>query len=176
MAGFLLLILCLNIDALSFGVAYGLKKTRFSFWFVLKISFLSTFFFAVPLFLSQFVFKYFNRQVCNIINGIILIILGCTCFIKNSKQNSEFHLVFSHKKFFGECFAFSVDAIFSAFLGGFPMNFYIFFVIFYFFSNFLAIFLGNLILFKLNSKIKLRLDFFGGIIFIVLGITKMFGI
>ena len=61
MAGFLLLILCLNIDALSFGVAYGIKKVKFSLWFVLKVSILSSIFFAIPLLLSQFLFKYFDK-------------------------------------------------------------------------------------------------------------------
>ena len=175
MAGFLLLILCLNIDALSFGVAYGIKKVKFSFWFVLKVSILSSIFFAIPLFLSQFLFKYFDKTICNIINGIILILLGFFSFLKKDKESNENIFCFSRKKVFGECFAFSVDAIFTAFLGGFPLNFYLFFVFFYFFSNFLAIFFGNLILFKINNKTKFRLDFVGGIIFLILGITKIFG-
>ena len=175
MAGFLLLILCLNLDALSFGIAYGARKNRFTFWFVLKLSLFSTILFAIPLFLSKFLFKYFDRTVCNIINGVILIILSLTYFFKKEKSTNENIDHFSKKKFLGECFAFSVDAFFTAFLGGFPLNFYLIFVIFYFFSNFLSIFFGNLIVFKLNKKIKFNLDFFGGIIFLILGITKIFG-
>ena len=75
-----------------------------------------------------------------------------------------------------ECLAFSVDAIFTAFLGGFPANYYIIFILFYFFTNFLAIYLGNLITYKFNKYIKINLDFFGGIIFLALGIFKIFGI
>lgn len=176
MTAYLLLILCLNIDALSFGVAYALKKKRFKFFFTLKISLLSSLFFAIPLFLSKFVFEYLNKSVCNIINGIILIILALSYFVKKSEKNIGENENFSQKRFLGECFAFSVDAIFTAFLAGFPMKFYIIFLFFYFFSNFLAIYFGNFFVFKFNKKIKFRLDFLGGIIFLILGILKIVGI
>lgn len=176
MAAFLLLILCLNIDALSFGVTYGLKKIKFNFFFSLKICIISSIFFAVPLFLSPLVFKYLDRSLCNIINGIILILLSIMYFTKSSgkkKKQIENH---STKNFMYECLAFSVDAIFTAFLGGFPANYYIIFILFYFFTNFLAIYLGNLITYKFNKYIKINLEFFGGIIFLALGIFKIFGI
>ena len=176
MAGFLLLILCLNLDALSFGVAYGLKKQKFSLFFILKLSVFSTFLFSVPLYLSKFLFKYFNRIVCNIINGLILIVLGLFYLFKRSNPIDSTENKSTKKSFVGETVAFSVDAFFTAFLGGFPLNFYVFFVVFYFFSNFLAIFLGNLILFKINKKINFRLDFVGGIVFLLLGVLKIFGV
>lgn len=176
MVAFFLLILCLNIDALSFGVAYGAKKQRFSAFFTLKISLLSSVFFAIPLFLSQFLFKYFDKAICNVINGVILIILSLSYFFKNKEKEQKNIENFSKKRFLGECFAFSVDAFFTAFLGGFPLNFYAFFVIFYFFSNFLAIFLGNLLVFKFNKKLRFNLDFLGSLIFLVLGVLKIFGI
>lgn len=176
MAGFFILILCLNLDALSFGVAYGLKKKRFPLGFVLKLSVFSTILFSIPLYLSKFLFKYFNRTVCNIINGLILIVLGLFYLLKRNKSQTDPSSDIPKKSFVGEAVAFSVDALFTAFLGGFPLNFYIFFVIFYFFTNFLAIFLGNLILFKINKNIKFRLDFVGGIVFLLLGFLKIFGV
>lgn len=175
MASYLILILCLNLDALSFGIAYGLKKQKFTFFFILKISILSAIFFAIPLFFSRFIFKYLNRFVCNIINGVILILLGMSYFIKKSNTSTNLNESMPRKQFFLECLAFSLDAIFTALLGGFPLNFYVFFLIFYFISNFFAIFLGNLIILKINKTIKLRLDYIGGIIFILLGIFKMIG-
>lgn len=176
MATFLILILCLNIDALSFGVTYGLKKIKFNFFFVLKISLISTIFFIVPLILSSQLYKYLDKNICNIINGVVLILLSISYFFKKTNDKQIDIQNQSTKNFLCECLAFSVDAIFTAFLGGFPIEFYSFFVIFYFFSNFLAIFYGNLFIYKFNKKIKFNLDYFGGIIFLVLGILKIIGI
>ncbi len=176
MATFLLLILCLNIDALSFGVTYGLKKIRFNFFFTLKICILSSIFFAIPLFLSPLVFRYLDKSICNIINGVVLIFLSLMYFTKNSNKKSKEITTCSTKKFLYECLAFSVDAIFTAFLAGFPSNYYIIFILFYFFTNFLAIYFGNLLVYKFNTYIKINLDYFGGIIFLALGIFKIFGI
>ncbi len=176
MATFLLLILCLNIDALSFGVTYGLRKIKFNFLFSLKLCIISTFLFTIPLILSPLVFEHLNKQICNIINGIVLILLSLMYFFKKSSNKQTEIQSFSTKKFLLECLAFSVDAIFTAFLGGFPSKKILFFIIFYFFSNFFAIYFGNFFVYKFGSKIKINLDFLGGIIFFTLGLLKIFGI
>lgn len=216
MLTFFLLILCVNIDALSYGIAYGLKKEKFSIGYILLTTLLSSLLFAVPLYYSRYIYKYFDETSCHIINAIILILLGIyylipkkhrksrkrTIFLnknyiklgitfKKSRINyeacymlhsnySQNNLLKKHKnsmvaRFFCECIAISVDAIFTAFLSGFSANFYIFAVLFYAFSNFFAIFLGNIIFYKINKQFKINLEVLSGLIFIILGIIKLWG-
>ena len=178
MLSFSLLILCLNIDALSYGAAYGSKGKKLSLPYIFLITFMSTIMFSIPLGLSKYIFQYFNKKTLSIINGIILILLGISYIIpKNSdkEKNIVINKNFSFKQCFLECLAISVDAIFTALLSGFSDNYFLFCVIFYAFSNFVAIFCGNLFFFKLGSKLKFSIGFFSCFIFIFLGIFKMIG-
>ena len=209
MLSFLLIILCINIDALSYGIAYGFKRVKLKISYIFYVTILSTLFFAVPLYISKYIFQYFNPIICNIINGLILIIFGIYYFLQKSpdykektskkshfeqnfdkkyileKENTEKNNInkinnnykkFNFKLFFIETLIISVDAIFTALLSGFSSNFTIFYIFFYAFSNFFAIFLGNFIFYKSNKFCKIKLSFFSGIIFIILGILKFFGI
>ena len=139
MLSFCLLILCLNIDALSYGVAYGTKNTKLGLKFILSISLLSTIFFLISLYFSRFIYHYFNDRVCEILNGVILIFLGIS-YIKPKKikqKNTPSLNEISLKKSFWECFAFSIDAIFTAFLSGFSGDFFLFYVFFYLYFSIL---------------------------------------
>ena len=203
MLSFLLIILCINIDALSYGVAYGFKKVKLRIIYIFLMTLLSTVFFAIPLCISKYIFQYFNQIICNIINGLILIIFGIYYFLQKSPDFSEkneqnfdknYNLdnkitsknninkidnnykKFNFKSFFIETLVISVDAIFTALLSGFSSNFTIFYIFFYAFSNFFAIFLGNLIFYRSNKLFKIKLSFFSGLIFIILGFLKFFGI
>lgn len=216
MLSFIIIILCINIDAFSYGVAYGFKKEKFSIFYIFLVTILSTILFAIPLIVSKYVFKLFNPIICHLINGLILISLGIYYFLQKpanynektdknaqiSKNNVNFNnytnlnitnknqnkleinsnklFAKSHriniKKYLIETFVISVDAIFTALLSGFDSNFSIFYIFFYAFSNFFAIFLGNLIFYNTNKKIKIKLSYFSGIIFVILGILKFFGI
>lgn len=209
MLQFLIIILCVNIDAFSYGVAYGFKKTKLRKMYIFAVTLLSTILFAVPLMVSKYVFKYFDPFICNLINGFILIFLGIYYFLqkpagynekhtkntlfclkndekynletsknqKNSVQNSKFiYKKFSGKEYFIESLIISVDAIFTALLSGFNSNFAIFYIFFYAFSNFFAIFLGNLLTLYTHKLLKVKLSIFSGVIFVVLGVLKFFGI
>lgn len=209
MLSFLIIILCINIDAFSYGVAYGCKQVKFKQSYILLVTLLSTFLFAVPLYVSKFVFKYLNPTVCHIINGFVLIFLGFYYFLqkspdynekqcknthfglkndkkyilehekitKNYQNNSEiFYKKFLFKEYFLESLAISVDAIFTALLSGFTSDLFIFYIFFYAFSNYFAIFLGNFIFYKTGKNLNFKLSFLSGTIFIVLGVLKFFGI
>ena len=213
MLTYLLLILCLNIDALSYGIANGFKQKRFSLSFIVLISLLSSLLFAIPLYFSKYIFQYFDSFTCQILNAVVLILMGLMYLIpqkaktkitkklqKNCKniknQNTEQSLIFNYSqnpagkvtkinlkskrirtfKVFIECLVFSVDAMFTALLGGFENNHFLVYVAFYLLTNFLAILIGNLLTYKFGKKIKLNLEFFSGAIFILLGILKIFGI
>ena len=133
MVSFCLIILCLNIDALSYGVAYGTKKTKLKTGYIFSISLLSTLFFLISLYSSKYIYHYFNARLCEILNGLILITLGLS-YIKPqnlNQKNTPSNNNFSLKKSLLECFAFSVDAIFTALLSGFSSNFIIFFCLLY---------------------------------------------
>lgn len=209
MLQFLLIILCINIDAFSYGVAYGFKRTKLKISYILLVTILSTILFAIPLIISKYVFQYFNSIVCNIINGLVLIFLGIYYFLQkppefnekdaqNTKiyQNKDKKYIlknsstsnkkckkiennfkkFTLKEYFIETLIISVDAIFTALLSGFNSNFLVFYIFFYAFSNFFAIFCGNQIVYRTNKFTKIKLSFFSGLIFIILGFLKFFGI
>lgn len=178
MLSFALLILCLNIDALSYGIAYGAKNKKLKISYILLVTFMSTIMFAMPLALSKYIFQYFDKQTCSIINGIILILLGISYIIpkkSDKEKNIALNENFSFKQCFLECLAISVDAIFTALLSGFSKNYFLFCVVFYAFSNFIAIFCGNLFFYKIGKKLNFSIGFFSCFIFIFFGIFKIIG-
>ncbi len=200
MLTFSLLILCLNLDALSYGIANGAKNRKFSILYVLVVCLMSTIMFAVPLAVSKYVFQYFDETACRLVNATILIAMGIfymipkkisnkSSDIKNDPNYSQNNLTqslnntksnipntkISFSRCFIECLVISVDAIFTAFLSGFSENYFIFSVALYAVTNFLAILFGNRLLYKISNKINFRLDLFSGLIFILLGVLKIIG-
>ena len=175
MTSFLIIILCLNLDALSYGISCGIRKIKINLKYIFYITTLSTLFFAIPLYFSKYIYTYFNPLVLRYINAAILIILGLIYIFKKEDQTKK-QILLSYKTCFFECVAISVDAIFTAILSGFSGNFYIFSIFFYCLTNFFAIFFGNIFFYKLNNFLKINLSFFSGFIFIILGILKCVGI
>lgn len=177
MASFLLTILCLNLDALSYGISYGITKIRINIKYIIFISSLSTLLFAIPLYFSKYIYKFFNPDLLKYINAIVLFVLGIIYIIKNKKSTeTKKQAPLNFKACFFECIAISIDAIFTAILSCFSTKFFIFSIFFYAFSNFFAIFLGNLFSYLFQSKLKFNLGFFSGFIFIFLGFMKCMGI
>lgn len=176
MIAYILLILTINIDALSYGIAYGINKQRIKISTILFICIFSTILFAIPLYFSKYIMQYFNELILKLINGIVLILLGIFYLLKKtSSEKKDIELKQSFKQVFFECLAISTDAIFTALISGFNQNFYIFLVFFYAFSNFFAIFLGNTIFFYVNKKINFNFSLISGFIFVFLGIFKLIG-
>ena len=176
MTTFLITILCLNIDALSYGISYGISKTKINLKYIIFITTLSTIMFMIPLSISKYICNYFNERVLEIINAIILFILGICYIIKKQEKNKTKKQELNFKSCFFECVAISIDAIFTAILSGFSGNFYIFSIFFYALTNFFAIFFGNLIFYYLGKNLRINLSFFSGFIFIILGFMKCIGI
>ena len=177
MISFLLTILCLNLDALSYGISYGITQTKIKLKYIFFINILSTIFFSIPLYLSKHIYNLFNPQILKYTNALILIILGIFYIFKNKKNKQiKKQTLLSFKTCFFECIAISIDAIFTAILSSFSGNFFIFSLFFYGFTNFFAIFLGNHISLKIQNKLNFNLGFFSGFIFIFLGFLKCIGI
>ena len=131
----------------------------------------------IPLAISKYIYEYFNELFLRLINAAVLIIFGLKfIFEKQDETKIKKQANFSVKSCFIECLIISVDAIFTALLSGFSANYYLISVLFYFFTNFLAILLGNIIFLKINKKLKINLSIFSGLIFILLGILKIIGI
>ena len=170
MAPFLIIIFGLNIDAFSLGIARGLQKEKIKLKRIFIISFLSTIIFFIPLILSQYIFSMLSNIVCKFITSCVLIILGLSYFInkKNTPPKRKSDLV--------ECLAISIDAFFTALSSGYLYQNYVFYTFFYFLTNFFAVFLGNLIFYKISRLSKINLDFFCGFIFVFLGIFNIFGV
>ena len=177
MLTFLITILCLNIDALSYGISYGSRKIKINLKYIFFITACSTIMFAIPLLVSKYICKYFNPNFLRIINAIILILLGLFYIFENKKENqTKKQVQLSFKTCFFECVAISIDAIFTAILSGFSGNFFIFSIFFYSLTNFFAIFFGNLVFYNIGKNLRFNLSFFSGFIFIILGILKCVGI
>lgn len=177
MASFLLTILCLNLDALSYGISYGITRIRIKIKYITFISALSTLLFAIPLYFSKYIYKYFDPVLLKYINALVLFALGIIYIVKN-KKNDEIkkQAPLNFKACFFECIAISIDAIFTAILSCFSTKFFIFSVFFYAFSNFFAIFLGNILALYFQKKLQFNLGFFSGFIFIFLAFMKCIGI
>ena len=176
MTTFLITILCLNIDALSYGISYGISKIKINLKYIFFITIISTILFAIPLAISKYIYTLFNKKILEIINGIILIILGLSYILKKSEDLQTKKQGLNFKTCFFECIAISVDAIFTAILSGFSANYFIFSVFFYALTNFFAIFFGNLFFYNFQNKLRINLSFFSGFIFIFLGFLKCIGI
>ncbi len=177
MISFLLTILCLNLDALSYGISYGVIKVKINLKYIIFISIFSTILFSIPLYISKYIYNLFDPKILRYINAIILIILGIIYIFKNQKNNqTKKQTQLSFKTCFFECIAISIDAIFTAILSGFSGNYFIFSLFFYGLSNFFAIFLGNYFSLKLQTKLRFNLGFFSGFIFVFLGFLKCVGI
>ena len=173
MLSFIIILLCVNIDALSFGISYGMRENKIKLSTIIFISTLSTILFLIPLFLSKTIMSYFDKEICNLINGVFLITLGVIYIFETNKKTPK---SLSLRESIFECFIISVDAIFTALFNGYLLKNYIFYIILYYFINFFAIFLGNRTFYKFSKFSKLNLCFFSGFIFIFLGIFKIFGI
>lgn len=175
MLTYTLLILCLNLDALSYGIAYGSKKIKLNPLFIFILSIISTIFFAIPLGVSKYIFSLFNPLTLKLINGIVLILLGVFYLIPKKEKTLQILNKPSFKQGLLECLIFSIDAIFTAILSGFNEGFYIFCIIFYGFTNYFSIFCGNLFFYKISNISKFNINFLSGLVFIVLGILKFIG-
>ena len=173
MLSFVIIILCVNLDALSFGISYGLRKQKIKFSSIIFISTLSTILFLIPLYLSNYIFNKLNQKLCYILNGIFLINLGIF-YIFETHKNSCKKLTIRNQIL--ECFIISIDAIITALFYGYLIKNHIFYILFYYFINFFAIFSGDRIFYKFSNFSRLNFSFFSGFIFIFLGILKIFGI
>ena len=173
MLSFIIILICVNIDALSFGISYGLKCFKIKINTTLLISTLSTLLFCIPLLLSKYIMSFFNQKICYLINGIFLIILGLIYVFETNKKTPK-NLNLKNSIF--ECFIISIDAIFTALFNGYLLQNHVFYIFLYYIFNFFAIFFGNSLFYKFSKISKLNLCFFSGIIFIFLGIFKIFGV
>lgn len=175
MATFILLLFTINLDALSFGIAYGINNQKLKPTTILYICLFSTLLFSVPLALSKYISQFFNEIVLRIINSIVLFLLGLFYIFKKETQKKDPVVKFGFKQGFFESIAISVDAMFTSLLSGFNSNYFIFAVFLYAFINYFAIFFGNYFLLKFKFSSKINLQFISGFIFIFLGFFKLIG-
>lgn len=175
MTTFLITILCLNIDALSYGISYGITNKKIKIKYIAFITTISTILFAIPLNFSKYIYYYFDKKTLQIINAMVLFVLGLSYIFKKQSNTKTKKQELSFKTCFFECIAISIDAVFTAILSGFSGKYFIFLIFFYSFTNFFAIFLGNLFFYTFHKKLKINLSFFSGFIFIILGFFKCIG-
>lgn len=179
----MILILALSLDAISFGIAQGIKRNSINIWYALAMTVLSTILFAVPLYLSSIVVAYLDEKICCIINGVVLIGLGAlylTNFIISCFKKESLKPQFEQKLSFGYCmvsvFPISLDAVFTGFLSGYALSHIVYGISFYFVITFLAIYVTNKLALKMTGKSKLKIEWLSGTIFVILGILKICGI
>lgn len=179
----ILLIIAISFDAMSYGLAQGLKNIKVPFFYVMVMTLISTMLFTLPLYLSKYIAKYISEVLLNIINGSILIILGIfylISYFKTIKQevytkNSDKQIL-SLKSAIASTFPISLDAIFTAIFTGYTLQFVLFGIIFYIFMTFSSIYVLNLIGLKISKSSTINLGFLSAFIFFIIGILKLFGI
>lgn len=177
----IILIITISIDAMSFGFAQGVLNNKIPLFYCLIMTILSTILFSIPLLLSKYIFSFFSENICNFVNGILLITLGfvylLNLFKPKNKKNIKNNLnKINLKTIIIETFPISLDAIFTALLNGYTLNSLLFCIILYFFLTFFSIYIFNLISLKLSQKIKFNINFLSPLIFIIIGSLKIFGI
>ena len=183
----ILLIIAVSFDAMSFGLAQGIKNIKITPLNTFIMSIVSTILFTIPLYLSYKFAKLISEHILNLVNGIVLILLGLyyliSYLIKLKKHNTKIITNKNTEQTFMKIkagliavFPISLDAIFTAILNGYTLDYITFGIVFYFFMTFLSIFLTNMIGLKLSNKTKIDLGFLSSLIFITIGILKLFGI
>ena len=70
----------------------------------------------------------------------------------------------------------SIDAVFTAFLNGYSLSHIGYGIILYFIITFLSILITNQIGLQLSKRSNINLGFLSGLIFIIIGLLKFFGI
>ncbi len=179
----IILIAAVSLDAFSFGLAQGFKKNKLTLLNILIMTILSTILFSIPLHLSNLVFKYFDKNFCNLFNGIILILLGLIYFIssfmakncKNEKEDVKFNTL-CIKNCILFTFPINLDAVFTAFLNGYNIPNLPFAILIFFVFTFCSLLIPNKISLKLSNKSSSNLSWLSGLIFIIIGSLKSFGI
>lgn len=84
-----LLALSLNLDSLSIGVSYGLKKIKMPFPALFTIVFMSISSIGLSWYLGSIIFLYISSYFAKFISSILLITLGVTLFIQ-AKANIHY--------------------------------------------------------------------------------------
>lgn len=84
-----LLALSLNLDSLSIGVSYGLKKIKMSFPALFTIVFMSISSIGLSWYLGSIIFLYISSYFAKFISSILLITFGVTLFIQ-AKANIHY--------------------------------------------------------------------------------------
>lgn len=183
-----LLIIAVSIDAMSFGLAQGLKKIKITFIYIACMSILSTILFSVPLYLSRFIVEYLSEFWLDLVNGIILLALGiyyiAIYFVDLKKQDNldiyvsknESITFMKLKPALAATIPISIDAVFTAFLNGYSLSHIGYGIILYFIITFLSILITNQLGLQLSKRSNINLGFLSGLIFIIIGLLKFFGI
>lgn len=84
-----LLALSLNLDSLSIGVSYGLKKIKIPFSALFIIVFMSVSSIGLSWYLGSIIFLYISSYFAKFISSILLITFGVTLFIQ-AKTNIHY--------------------------------------------------------------------------------------
>ena len=122
----------------------------------------------------------------NYINGSVLILLSIIYFIlflKSYRNVQKEDCIIRHEQQIMSIktgilatIPISLDAMFTALLTGYTVQSYSFMIIFYFFMTSISIYILNLIGLKLISHTKLNLGWLSSLVFLIIGVLKIFGI
>lgn len=196
----ILILLAVSLDVFSFGLSLGFNNVYLSIIKGLFFTLISAFIFAFPLALSKLISQIIPEKICYLINGIVLLLLGLYYLIsfivkikiKNSKNaqkgTNKTNLKNEHEninplaktpflglKYLAFCaIPVNLDAFFTALLSGFSMGNFFIVLLFYLIFTFIAVYIGNKLSFYLSKKANLDLSWISGILFIILGMLKLF--
>lgn len=198
------MVIAVCMDSFLVSLSYGNHRIRLSYKMILLLSFICTLILGISLFFSSFLSYFINKKLCIIISSILFISIGITglfqsfiksylknvndkklffqtneiCFVLNiymdetsadldkSKDLSIYETIYL-------AFALSFDSIISGFAYGVSIPFSYTLILFTFIFTYLSFLSGNLIG-KYLFKSTIPLSWISGVIFIILGIIKLF--
>lgn len=193
-------LLTVSLDVFSFGITLGISKERLSFLKSLIFTAVSLLLFAVPLTLSGVVATFISSGVCYLINGVALLCLGGWYLGKYISAEIEkraflakfapcINLYIFERVFYNKnrvrlnmglksvifcAVPVNLDAFFTALLIGNELGGFFEVCALYIILTFLALTLGHIVSTKLRQFISLNFSWVSGVLFILLGLLKIF--
>lgn len=200
----ILLVIAVCIDSFFVALSYGNHSIKLSFKMILLLSFICTLILGISIFFSTFISYFIPKTLCILISSILFISIGITdlfqSFIKSYLKNVNNKKLFFHTNeicfvlniYMDEtsadidhskdlsihetiylAFVLSFDSLLSGFAYGVSIPFSITLILLTFIFTCFSFLSGNLIG-KNLLKSTFHFSWISGIIFIILGLIKLF--
>lgn len=183
--------IAVNLDALFVSFAYGIKGIKFSFFNIVIIVITNCVMLALSLFLGGVLYSIAPIAVMTVIGASVMIVLGiynivinivktkikesdkASVFVDATNADKDKNSILSFKESIILAFVLGTDCLVSGFVYGFNLEycFVALGVTFAFIG--ISITAGNALGLKLNKKSMVDLSWIGGVLLILLGLSRL---